>query len=95
MPMLKSNTNKSSQHRSIAITPGEPAGIGPDIILSLLEHDRVHTPITVIADQNMLQQRAEQLCYKKALNNPNLSIHSIPCAKPVTPGVLNRDNANY
>ena len=41
----------------IAITPGEPAGIGPDLILQILQQDW-SAELVVIADKNLLQQRA-------------------------------------
>jgi 4-hydroxythreonine-4-phosphate dehydrogenase len=42
------------------VTSGEPAGIGPDICLSLA--NRVdERPIVILADIQMLQQRAKQL----------------------------------
>ena len=42
------------------VTSGEPAGIGPDICLSLAE--RVdERPIVILADMQMLQQRANLL----------------------------------
>lgn len=44
----------------IALTPGEPAGIGPDLCVQLaqLEHD---CQLIAIADPDLLSQRAEQL----------------------------------
>lgn len=45
------------------ITSGEPAGIGPDICLGLA--DRIdERPIVVLADLDMLKQRAEILKMK-------------------------------
>ncbi|MDB2356355.1 4-hydroxythreonine-4-phosphate dehydrogenase PdxA [Pseudoalteromonas sp. KS88] len=44
----------------IAITPGEPAGIGPDLLLKLAQHDWP-AQLVVIADGHMLKQRAKQL----------------------------------
>ncbi len=41
------------------ITSGEPAGIGPDICLSLAERID-ERPIVVLADRNLLQQRAQK-----------------------------------
>ncbi|MBL6815115.1 MAG: 4-hydroxythreonine-4-phosphate dehydrogenase PdxA, partial [Pseudomonadales bacterium] len=41
----------------IAITPGEPAGIGPDLVVQAVQQDRPACKI-VVADANMLQQRA-------------------------------------
>jgi len=44
----------------IAYTPGEPAGIGPDIIIALAQSAQDHQ-IVVIADPELLRQRAEEL----------------------------------
>jgi 4-hydroxythreonine-4-phosphate dehydrogenase len=44
----------------IAVTPGEPAGIGPDLLLKLAQHDWP-AQLVVIADGHMLKQRAQQL----------------------------------
>ncbi len=42
------------------VTSGEPAGIGPDICLSLAK--RVdERPVVILADRNLLQQRAQKL----------------------------------
>ena len=42
----------------IAITPGEPAGIGPDITLMLAQQVLPAIPVAV-ADPELLRQRAE------------------------------------
>lgn len=42
------------------ITPGEPAGIGPDLIIQLVQKAQEHQ-LVCIADPDMLQQRAKQL----------------------------------
>src|SRR5271157_2543693 len=42
----------------LAITSGEPAGIGPDLCLLLAHQEQ---PLVVIADKFLLQQRARQL----------------------------------
>ena len=44
----------------LAITPGEPAGIGPDLVLALAAQAH-EFEMVAIADQQMLAQRAEQL----------------------------------
>ncbi len=44
--------------RPLAVTAGEPAGIGPDLCLQLARHEH---PLVVIADKNLLQKRAVQL----------------------------------
>ncbi|MFT5173198.1 MAG: 4-hydroxythreonine-4-phosphate dehydrogenase [Gammaproteobacteria bacterium] len=52
--------NDVALRRPIAITPGEPAGIGPDLLL-MLASEGVPWPIIAIADPQMLTQRADQL----------------------------------
>ena len=44
----------------IAITSGEPAGIGPDIILSALQ-DNFAAQLVVVGDPELFRQRAQQL----------------------------------
>lgn len=44
----------------LALTPGEPAGIGPDLAVMLAQQTRVHE-VVAIADANLLSERAEQL----------------------------------
>lgn len=44
----------------LAITAGEPAGIGPDLCIQIAALS-LTTPIVVIADKNLLMQRAQQL----------------------------------
>jgi len=44
----------------VAITPGEPAGIGPDLIIQLAQSAHEHE-LVCIADPIMLQQRAKKL----------------------------------
>ena len=48
------------------VTSGEPAGIGPDICLSLSRH-RFERPVVVLADRSLLQSRATQLGYEVEL----------------------------
>ena len=44
----------------IAVTPGEPAGIGPDLCLSLAQQS-LNTELVVICDPELLEQRAAKL----------------------------------
>ena len=44
----------------IAITPGEPAGIGPDLVIEIAQHAR-DTEIVAIADPDILISRSKQL----------------------------------
>ena len=93
-------------HR-IAITPGEPAGIGPDLCVAIAQHPPPEAELVVVADGELLRQRAEQLGQSLSLNHfdPNapivanrpgeLSILQLILNEPVTPGELNTANAKY
>ena len=65
----------------LAITSGEPAGIGPDICLDLAFADLPCRPV-VLCDKNLLAQRAEQL------GNPSSCATSKPSADPLPKGEL-------
>ncbi|PCH61010.1 MAG: 4-hydroxythreonine-4-phosphate dehydrogenase PdxA [Gammaproteobacteria bacterium] len=64
--------------KRIAITPGEPAGIGPDICLALAQKDYAHELI-FITDISLLQQRCETLGLTK------LHIHRADLSQTATP----------
>lgn len=74
----------------IAITAGEPAGIGPDICVLLSQH-KFAASITIIGDANMLQERAKQLHVPFETKNV---LHT-PLAAPVLAGTLNSANSQY
>lgn len=88
----------------LAITAGEPAGIGPDLCVQLASQ-ALQTPIVVIADKNLLMQRAQQLGVILQLRNyvagqvarepNNLTVIHIPLAQPSQAGVLNAANSRY
>ena len=46
--------------RRLALTPGEPAGVGPDLTIELAQHDWP-VELVVCADPDLLMQRARQL----------------------------------
>ena len=86
------------------VTSGEPAGIGPDICLSLA--GRVdERPVVVLADMQMLRQRAKQLgnpvelvAYQgqeQSSLSGQLFVEHIPLVEPVELGQLNPANAAY
>jgi 4-hydroxythreonine-4-phosphate dehydrogenase len=54
----------------IALTPGEPAGIGPDLCIQLAQSQQA-CEIVAIADPQLLAQRAEQLQLKLAIKEFN------------------------
>ena len=89
----------------IAITPGEPAGIGPDLIIALAQ-EAWQAQLVVFADPDMLASRAELIGlpltltpYDAADNRlqapGELYIQPISVAKPAVPGELDSDNGHY
>lgn len=73
----------------IAITSGEPAGIGPDLCLMLAKY-QINAKITVIGDAQMLNARAKQLNIANTLN-----ILHTPTAAPVLAGTIDAANSQY
>ena len=91
----------------IAITPGEPAGIGPDLCIALAQRPPPDTELVVVADAELLWQRAEQLglplnLKQFAADSPatasgpgELSLLQVDLCVPVKVGELNPSNAEY
>ncbi len=94
----------------LAVTTGEPAGIGPDLVIALASEKQSYqekAQLIVIADKKMMQQRAEQL--KLVVNFidydinketcPNkvgeITILDTPCPAPVISGKLEANNSEY
>ncbi|MGB2079125.1 MAG: 4-hydroxythreonine-4-phosphate dehydrogenase PdxA [Vibrio sp.] len=92
--------------KRIIITAGEPAGIGPDLVLSLAKQDW-QQQLIVCADKAMLTQRAKQLGLEVTLRdydsqNPahasqqgEIYVAHIPTAHTVQPGQLDAANSEY
>ncbi|MEB3754648.1 4-hydroxythreonine-4-phosphate dehydrogenase PdxA [Acinetobacter sp. MD2(2019)] len=86
------------------VTSGEPAGIGPDICLSLATRTD-ERPVVVLADKTLLAKRAQQLGLNLSLieyvgqSEPSLTgqlyVEHIALNAAVTDGVLNPNNAAY
>lgn len=86
------------------VTSGEPAGIGPDVCLSLAER-LDERPVVVLIDKTLLQQRAEILNQKilftdfvgqtHASAQGELYVEHVPLAEYVVSGQLNAHNAAY
>ena len=74
----------------IAITSGEPAGIGPDICVMLAQRTFAAN-ITIIGDADMLAARAKLL---NVSFDPKKILH-LPTAVPVVAGTLNPANSLY
>ncbi|AWB66889.1 4-hydroxythreonine-4-phosphate dehydrogenase PdxA [Saccharobesus litoralis] len=90
----------------IAITPGEPAGIGPDLVLALAQQDWPEQ-LVVIADPQMMLQRAEKLGIDVQFEQYDpqqaakpqakgvITILPVDIAEPVVCGELNAANGHY
>jgi len=89
--------------RALAITTGEPAGIGPDLLIALCQTPRI-TPWIAVADAELLQARARQLglalqvadnLSEPSLAAGSLTVRHVPLAVRATPGKLDPRNASY
>ena len=90
----------------IAITAGEPAGIGPDLCI-LLAYQALEAEIIVIADKNMLQARAKALNLDikiqeysektptQHLGNGAITVLHQELSQPAVAGKLNASNSAY
>ncbi|WP_267369854.1 MULTISPECIES: 4-hydroxythreonine-4-phosphate dehydrogenase PdxA [unclassified Pantoea] len=93
-------------NQRVVITPGEPAGIGPDLTVQLAQH-AWPVELVVCASPALLQQRAAQLGLPLTLRHyqpeadpvpqqaGTLTILPIETAQPVTPGELCVANGDY
>lgn len=92
----------------LAITPGEPAGIGPDLTISIAQQEQPYE-LVAICDPLLLEQRAKMLGLPLHINllapsNANavtpsrageITVLEATLRCPVTPGQLNPANAAY
>src|SRR3954447_15128454 len=89
----------------IALTAGEPAGIGPDLCVQIAQLD-LPCKLVVIADHGLLQERARLLQLPLSIGrypllqeteqeSGSLQVLHVPLAKPSTPGKLDAANARY
>ena len=87
----------------IAITSGEPAGIGPELCATLASR-QFAARLVLIGDADLLGQRAVDAGLQVSLrdyrlDNPpqpgTLEVHHVPLAAPAQAGVLDARNARY
>jgi 4-hydroxythreonine-4-phosphate dehydrogenase len=87
----------------VAVTSGEPAGIGPDLCLDLAARS-VDARLVVLADIDMLEQRKMRLGRAVTLERypgsgkPQahvLEVLHFPLARPCRPGELDAANSRY
>lgn len=91
----------------IAVTSGEPAGIGPEICLRLAGHASA-ADVVILGDKRLLAERAAQLglavelfdyCPGQTVDRPEsanfLTVLDIPLAVPAVAGQLDAANGPY
>ncbi len=91
----------------IAITPGEPAGIGPDLCVTLAQNPPPDTRLVIVGAPEVLSERAAQLGLPLKLNSfsstasigasaaGELDVMPVPLQASVTAGRLDPANAEY
>jgi 4-hydroxy-L-threonine phosphate dehydrogenase PdxA len=87
----------------IAVTSGEPSGIGPDLCLRLAEYAGPARPV-ILADRALLRERAAAIGLQVGLRDYHpeiavdrgcLDVLHVPLAKPAVAGSLDPANAPY
>jgi len=94
------------KHHRVVITPGEPAGIGPDLVVQLAQRSWP-VELVICADASVLEARAKTLNLPLTLlpyqaeNAPlpqqagTLTLLPVPLRIPVVPGQLSTENGHY
>lgn len=92
--------------KRIAITPGEPAGIGPDLVITIAQQ-AWSVELVVVASKALMIERAQQLNLPLTLidydvNNAitpqkpgTLTILDVELIEPCIAGILNNNNGSY
>ena len=90
----------------LAVTAGEPAGIGPDLCIQIAQHGQPHE-LVVIADPDLLEARAKQLqlpltirifeAKQPAAPTPagTLTVYPVALNTTAVAGELNSANSQY
>lgn len=85
---------------TLALTPGEPAGIGPELVALLMRHE-FSARIVIIADRELLAERARQIgtaCDLPAWEHDSRARYSVlhvPLRTACIPGRLDARNSAY
>ncbi|MDP1863151.1 MAG: 4-hydroxythreonine-4-phosphate dehydrogenase PdxA [Thiobacillus sp.] len=88
---------------TLALTAGEPAGIGPDLCIAL-SHQTLPCRLSILGDIDVLRARAEQLDVHvnfittetiPAHQPGSLHVRHLPVAVPVIPGKLDTRNSAH
>lgn len=88
----------SRERPCLALTCGEPAGIGPDICLQAareLEAQGAPFDVVCIADRELLAARAGQLGMALPASSTRFRMEHVPLDRPVAAGQLDAGNARW
>jgi len=99
------SSNEDDHIKPLAISLGEPAGIGPDLLIQLAQ-EGFNIPIIAIASSELLKQRAKELDLKITLHEwkgerisrsarQELYVKNVTTPAISLAGKLNTDNASY
>ena len=100
-PMSGAQTDRAV---TLALTPGEPAGIGPDIVAKLAKQ-RLPARIVIVADRSLLHERARLLGIElktvewtssgTARSAEAIEVLHVPLRSAAVPGRLDSRNSAY
>lgn len=85
------------------MTPGEPAGIGPDICLQAFHQNSQQAELIYFSDPDLIQNRANELNIEIPINDVTsapfdvaaFNVHPVSAPEPVVPGIATTNNAGY
>ena len=98
--------NSMTNNPPILITPGEPAGIGPDLIIKIAQQPQIAN-LVVVADSELLAARAKQLnlplkitffkpeLIGKPTAPSEIKVMHVPLNEPCVAGIPSKHNATY
>ena len=95
-------TRSNSKRKPLVVTPGDPAGIGPDIAV-MLQAGELRERIVIIADRDVLRERANALGQEfsfpdyreESAATSGIEVLHVPCSHRVTAGKPDPGNAGY
>ena len=96
-------SRRATALRTVAVTTGEPAGIGPDLCTELLDTAPRGCRVILIGDRSLFGRARPRSARKldlpdfDATSRPRAGVQllHVPLAKPARPGVLDKANARY
>ena len=99
--MPSSRTATTSAEPLVALTAGEPAGIGPDLC-ALLARERFPGRVVIVGDASVIAARAtlrgmsfDVPAYADRTTAPAISVLDMPAGKAVVPGKLDAANGRH